>query len=256
MRRAIAPVPACISSTPKASSIEAVERDVALRQDELEHVRVAFGRGRRADHEEPEEGAEAEHQDRGVEREAPPLHAHGGRADRGEDGGEEQRIEAEEEDVADGRERVDAEQPVRRVQQVAGRVDPQRGREESPGAPHRRFPRLPGRDGREQGRADAGREVRVELEDLERVPAAAVREGQEQRDRYIDEQADGERPGPTGDERLAFRPCFSGFVRLATYPGRTLHAQPPASGGFRVDICSLTRSGPNCETGQETGPGE
>ena len=89
VRRAIAPGPACISSTPKASSIEAVERDVALGQDVLEHVRVAIGRGGRRDHEEPEECAEAEHQDRRVECEAGPLHAQGGRADRGQDGGEE-----------------------------------------------------------------------------------------------------------------------------------------------------------------------
>ncbi len=116
---------------------QAVERDVALRQDELEHVRVALGRGRRADHEEPEECAESQHQDRRVECEASPLHTHSGRPDRGEDGGEQKRIETEEEDVADRRERVDAEEPVRRVQQVAGRVDPQRGREESPGALHR-----------------------------------------------------------------------------------------------------------------------
>ena len=42
---------------------DAVQRDVALRQHEPEHVRVVRGGGRRHDHEEPEEAAEAQQQD-------------------------------------------------------------------------------------------------------------------------------------------------------------------------------------------------
>ena len=211
---------------------------------------------RRPDHEEPEEGAEAQHQDRRVEREAAPLHAHGRGADRDEDRREEERVEAEEEDVADRREGVDAEQPVGRVQQVAGRVDPHRGREEGPGSLDGRFGRPPGRDRRQHGRADAGGEVREQLEDLESRAPAAVRKGQQQGDRYIDEEADDERPGPAGDEWLACGLHFQVVRDRRHVVDANSPRSPPLLAGFRVDICSLRRPGPNCEAGLYSGPAE
>ncbi len=121
---------------------QAVQRDIALRQDVLDDVGVAFRGGRRPDHEEPEEGAETEHEDRRVECEAHPLHAHGRGADRGENAGEQERVEPHEADVADRRKRIDAEHPVDRVQQVADAVDADRRGEEGPGALDGRIRRL------------------------------------------------------------------------------------------------------------------
>ena len=54
----------------------------------LEHVRVALGCGCRRNHEEPEECAEPQHEDGGVEPEPGPLHAYGGSADHGQHRGE------------------------------------------------------------------------------------------------------------------------------------------------------------------------
>ena len=54
------------SSTPSASTSDAAERNVGLAQRILEHVDFAARRGR-VDDQEPEEGAEADHQDRGVD---------------------------------------------------------------------------------------------------------------------------------------------------------------------------------------------
>ena len=98
---------------------QAVEPDVGLGQRVLEQVGFALGLGGGRDHEEPEEGAESQHQDRGVEPEAQPLHAHRRRADHRQDRREDQRIEREEEQVAERRKRIDAVQPVRRVQPIA-----------------------------------------------------------------------------------------------------------------------------------------
>ena len=235
---------------------EAVERDVTLAQDVLDDVRVAVGGGGGRDHEEPEEGAEAQHQDRRVEREAAPLHTHGCRANCDEDRGEQEGIEAEEEDVANRRKRVDAEDPVRGVEQVADRVYRHRGGEECPGPLDHGLGRFPGSCGGENRRAEARREVGVQLEDLESRTAGSFRKGQEQRDRYIDEEADRERARPAGDERLAYWPGFAGVPDRRHAVGANSKLGPPRWAGFQVDICSLSGSGANCDPGLESDPGQ
>ena len=68
-----------MSSTPIAMSITQSQRDVHLGQHEAREL-LLVGRGRRADHEEPEEGAEAEHQDQRVEQQPSPGRAQRARA--------------------------------------------------------------------------------------------------------------------------------------------------------------------------------
>ena len=186
--------PECISSTPHASNMAQLRRDVALRQRVLEHVRVVLGGGRGRDHAEPEECAEAEQQDRRVEPESRPLHANRCSADDGQHRREDERVEGEEEHVADRREWVDAEQPVGRVQQVAHRIDADRGREQPPGASRGRVGGAACGGPREDGHADARDRVGIQVERVQRRPSRAVDEDQQDRDRDVGEQRDDTAP--------------------------------------------------------------
>ena len=182
---------------------DAVERDVALRQHVSQQVRLVGRRGRGRDHAVPEEAAEAEQQDHRVQAEPGPLHADGGGPDDRQRGGEHQRIERDEEHVADGREGVDAEQPVRGVQQVAGAVAGERGGEEPPGAARGRVGRAAGGRGGEHCRDDRRRGVGIEVDDLERAGSLRIDEGQQDRHHGVGEQGDDGGAGPAGDEPLA-----------------------------------------------------
>ena len=113
---------------------EAIEGDVGLRQAVLEQVGIALGFGGGGDHQEPEKRAEAQHQDRGVEPEPQPLHADRRRPKYRQDGREDERVERDEEQVADRRERIDAVEPEGGVQSVAHAVRDHRRREQRPGA--------------------------------------------------------------------------------------------------------------------------
>ena len=192
----------------------AVERDVALRKHVLEQVRVVLGGGGGRDHAEPEECAEAEQQDRRVEAEAGPLHANRGSADDRQYRGENERVEAEEEYVTDRRERIDAEQPVGRVEQVAHGIDAQRGREQPPGAPRRRVGGAACCGRRQDGDADARDRVGIQVERVQRRPSPAVDEDQHDRDRDVGEQRDRNGAGPARTEPLTLAHVI---VRLAPW---------------------------------------
>ena len=214
----------------------AVQRDVALRQHVLEHVRVVLGGGGWRDHAEPEECAEAEQQDRGVEPESRPLHANRGGADDGQHRREDERVEGEEEHVADRRERVHAEQPVGRVQQVAHRIDTDRGREQPPGAPRRRVGGAARRGPGEDGHADARDRVGIQVERVQRRPSPAVDEDQQDRDRDVGEQRDRHGAGPARTEPLTLAHVI---VRLTPWRHILLRPSPIRSGSRGLLASSL-----------------
>ncbi len=188
---------------PAGQQHDAVERDIALRQQVPEHVWIVRGGGRGCDHAEPEESAEAQQQNGRVETEPGPLDANGGCANDRQHRGEDERVESEEESIADRRERIDAEQPVGGVQHVAYAIAAERGREQPPGAPCGRIGRVSRGDSGQDGRDDRRGRIRVQGEDLVGSGSLTVDEGQQDRRDDVDEQRHGDASGPAGNERLA-----------------------------------------------------
>jgi hypothetical protein len=163
-----------------------------------------------ANYEEPEERAEAQHQDRGVERQASPLHADVRGAKYVQDCREQQRVEPDKEYVAERGEGVEAEEPVSRVLQVAEGVDAHRCREVPPGAPDGRRRRMACGHCGQYHRGDARRRIAVQTEDLEDRSVRAAHEDHDDRKQDVDEKPDREGTRPSGPERLPSRNPIAG----------------------------------------------
>jgi hypothetical protein len=107
---------------PEKQEAEAVEREIRLAQCLLEQAEVGM-HGRRLNHEEPEERAEAEDEDRGIERQLRPRHAYRGCADQPERRGRERQIPRAVEDVGRARKRVASREPIDHSDQVADQIE-------------------------------------------------------------------------------------------------------------------------------------
>jgi hypothetical protein len=100
----------------------------------------------------------------------PPLHADFRGAQHVQDRGKQQRIEADEEYVAERRERIDAEQPVRRVLQVTERIDDDRRRQVPPRPPDGQRRGATRGHASEHRRSDARGCIAEQVEDLRDRP--------------------------------------------------------------------------------------
>ncbi len=178
---------------------QAVEGDVDLRQHEAGQLLLARGRGR-ADHEEPEEGAEAQDQDQRIEQQAAPGHAQRARPQRDEHAGDQDRKEGEVEKVGERRKRSQVRDPKVRVDHVAEVVRDDRGGQELPGPARRGLPRRARRDDREQRRRDGGRLVGDEPVEFERRTRRQAGDGHPDRRDHVDDHADGDGTRPAVGE--------------------------------------------------------
>ena len=110
---------------PEHQQQNAVEGEVGLAQRFLQQAQLDV-RGRRVDHQEPEERAEADGEYRGIERQLDPRHAHGSGADHVERRGPERQIEGAEEEIGGTRKRIATLQPRDRADHNTDEIKTQR----------------------------------------------------------------------------------------------------------------------------------
>ncbi len=151
-----------------------VERDVGLAERLLEKIEFCDSR-RRPDDEEPEECAEPDDEDRPVEREPRPGHAHRARPEQEQRRCEHRRIEGDEEDVARARERILPTQPRAGGDDGADQVETEGRGHRPPRAPERALGHPPRSGDRYERRREIRRPVREQSEIvLEPGPPAPV----------------------------------------------------------------------------------